>query len=509
MHNQFLHTFKALVFLSAMAALAGCSQDGAGDAAVGSDTSSAQAELHGNVIARVGDQEITFHELNTLLNSSAVVGLSIPALGTPERDTVRIAVLDKFISSNLLYLDAIKQGVDKDPGYQRDVERFSDAMLAGMYWDRQLAGDVAVTEEQIQAMFRQKAGPEDVLSDDTRNLITVTLRRAQRQARMAEAQQRLREGVTWKIHEQNLAIKDDEQRADGVVLAEVGDKTITWGQVKDKIIRAGKGAVIADVMAMEDDARLAQLEREIDLRILVNRARAAGLEQDPLYQRRFSEYRKSRLINVHRDRLLAAIEPDEATLRGHYTLNRAQFVLPEARKLQMVVVGTEQEAADLKQRIKAGDLTMFQAARDHSIAAGAGQNLGEVGWVNQGDLAPALDEAVYALEPAEIGGPVESPAGWHLVLVQDVKDAVYTDFDEVSTRKLVRRRYLDEKLDDYTVALRKNGFTVEVYQDNLVRLAQQEADMVGDLVAKAQQPGSVTEQRLEELQKYVQPGAAK
>ena len=69
----------------------------------------AEAAAHGDVIARVGDQKITFHDLNTLLNSSAVVGLSIPALGTPERDTVRIALLDKFVDANLIYLDALKQ----------------------------------------------------------------------------------------------------------------------------------------------------------------------------------------------------------------------------------------------------------------------------------------------------------------------------------------------------------------------------------------------------------------
>ena len=44
---------------------------------------------------------ITFNLINTMLNSSAVVGVSIPALGTPERDTVRITLLDKFVSANL------------------------------------------------------------------------------------------------------------------------------------------------------------------------------------------------------------------------------------------------------------------------------------------------------------------------------------------------------------------------------------------------------------------------
>ena len=47
-----------------------------------------------------------------MLNSSAMVGLSIPALGTPRRNQVIYTLLDKVISANLLYLDAKKNGAD-------------------------------------------------------------------------------------------------------------------------------------------------------------------------------------------------------------------------------------------------------------------------------------------------------------------------------------------------------------------------------------------------------------
>jgi hypothetical protein len=57
----------------------------------------------------------------------------------------------------------------------------------------------------------------------------------------------------------------------------------------------------------------------------------------------------------------------------------------------------------------------------------------------------------------------------------------------------------------YTVALRKNEFSVQVYQDRLMQFAQQEADMAKALTEKAQQPGSVTEERIKELQKFLGP----
>ena len=106
-----------------------------------------------DTIARVGDQYITFSYISTMLNSSAIVGLSVPTFGTPERDQVRLTLLDKMISANLLYLDALKQGVDKTPGYREDMQRFSDAVLASVYKNNYVAGEIQVTDQEIQDYF--------------------------------------------------------------------------------------------------------------------------------------------------------------------------------------------------------------------------------------------------------------------------------------------------------------------------------------------------------------------
>jgi peptidyl-prolyl cis-trans isomerase C len=476
-----------------------------GTVARAADTAPKTEVVVDDVIAKVGDQTITFGEINVALNSSAIVGVSIPALGTPERDTVRITLLDRFVSANLLYLDARKQGVDKDPGYQKAITRFSHAILAGLYRQRIQAGDIAITEEEVQAYYKQNVKPETELTDDLRLQIEATLRRQKLHERLETAKKTLRDDVKVVTHPENLALKDDANRADGTPLAEVGAETITWGQVSDRIIAAGKGATMADPSAAEDQARRDALEREIDLRIMVQKAKAAGLENDPLYQTRMKEYQKTLLTNTYREQLVKKMEPSDQDLKAYYEANRNRFVVPEARKVQMVVVKTKEEAESLKGKIEAGEMTMYQAARDHSLAANAKQDLGEVGWVNRGETAPALDEAIFALGPGIIGGPVETPAGWHIVKVLEVNEARYTDFADEATQKLTRRQYLHEKLDAYTAELRKNQFPVEVYQDRLVQLAQQEADMVKSLAEKAQQPGSVTQQRIEEMQKLMKP----
>jgi peptidyl-prolyl cis-trans isomerase C len=457
----------------------------------------------GDIIARVGDQAISFNQLNTMLNSSAVVGVSVPALGTPERDTARIVVLDKVISANLLYLDAKRQGLDQDPVYQRQMRNFSNGMLAGEYQRRFMAGEITVSDEEIQAFFAETMVADTEMTDDLRTQIEATLRKRKLHERLKAQREALREGLEVDVYPGNLDPAGDEARADDVKVAQVGEEVISWGEVKASLIAAGRGATELDPLAMEVDARLSTLQGEIDKRIMAQKAREAGLEKDPLYRTRFNEFEKTRLVNLHRAKLAKEREPSEEQLKAFYEANRMAIMQVEMRKIQDVVVKTREEAEALKAKIESGELTMFQAAADYSIAPGAKQQLGEVGWVAKGRAQPALDEVIFELGPGELGGPVESTEGWHLVTVLDVADAKFDNFEDAATRKLTRRRYIHDQLDSYVMDLRKNAFTVEVYEDNVVRLAQQEADMVARLTEQAAQPGSKTEQRVEELKKMI------
>ena len=185
-----------------------------------------RAAVVDDVIATVGDQTITFSEINTALNSSAIVGISIPAVGTPERDSARIILLDRFVSANLTYLDALKQGADKDPGYQKVITRFSNAILAGLYRKNEQAGEIPVTEEEIQAYYKKNVAKDTELTDEVRLQIESTLRRQKFHERLETANKSLRDDVKVVVHPENLAIEDDGTRADNTPLAEVGPEPL-------------------------------------------------------------------------------------------------------------------------------------------------------------------------------------------------------------------------------------------------------------------------------------------
>jgi peptidyl-prolyl cis-trans isomerase C len=458
-----------------------------------------------DIIAKVGDQPITYAELNTLLNSSAIVGLSVPALGTPERNRVRITLLDKAISANLLYLDALKHGVDQDPSYRRDLQRFSDGVLSSLYRQKYLIGDIEVSEAEIRAHFERSNLAGQALTDDLKLGIEAAIRKARFKARAATLRERLRQGVSVVIEEDNLDPHEDDTRSDRVVMARIDGVPVVWKDVKDLLQTESRRTTLAEFHLDEDVERLEALERHIDLRIMASKGRAAGLESDPVYQRRLREYRKNRLTILHRENLIRQMEPNEAELWNYYEEKRDRIRVREARKIQMVVLDTRQQAESLKARIEAGELTLYEAARDHSIDPNAGQTLGEMGWVGQGTGFPALDELTFSLGPDELGGPVESPAGWHLVKVLDQREARFEDIVDAATRQTTRRRYLHEKLDAYVVDLRKHVFPVVVYADNLDRLFKAEAEWIADLERQAQQSPKTTQQRLQQLNAFMQP----
>ena len=160
------------------------------------DVSSQQAE---GVVANVGGELITFNELNLMLNSSAMVGLSIPALGTPERNQVIITLLDKMISANLLYLDAKRNGADRLTKYIDDMKKFEDAVLVTMYRSNVMIGDIPVSDEEVESYYKANINPETEFTDDVKLAIESKIRKERFAEQKGTLRERLRADTDIKI----------------------------------------------------------------------------------------------------------------------------------------------------------------------------------------------------------------------------------------------------------------------------------------------------------------------
>jgi len=500
MQYQFVTKLLSVLFITLL--LASCGNDEPSARAPGTQLTNAEG-----VVAKVGDELITFNELNTMLNSSAMVGLSIPALGTPRRNQVMITLLDKVISANLLYLDAKEKGADRLMTYVTDMKKFEHAVLAAMYKSKVLIGDIPVTEDEVMAFYKSSISSETELTDDVKVAIEAKIRKHRFTELNKSMRERLRAGVDIKINEDVLSTDADDKRSDADSVATIADKRITWHDVKVQMRGADYRATLAEFYVDNDEERLARLQEYIDNTLMVDKALAAGMDKDPEFIQRTAEYRKTHLINVHRANMIAKWKPSEDELKTFFVDHMDKISLPEARKVQMVVVKTREEAESIKAEIDSGKITMFQAAQQYSLDPNAKSTLGDMGWVNKGTGFDELDNFTFNLEPEVVSDPVESPAGWHLVKVLDVKDAQYQNFDDPQVSRLTLRMYMKNKFNDYVIDLRKNQFAVAVYQDELNRHFQKEADYIAALTVKSKEPGSITEQRTKEMQKWITPPA--
>lgn len=112
-----------------------------------------------------------------------------------------------------------------------------------------------------------------------------------------------------------------------------------------------------------------------------------------------------------------------------------------------------QKAEAAKKRIQAGEPFAKVAGEvsDDAASARRGGSLGEFG---RGEMVPEFEAVAFAAEPGVVTGPVRSPFGWHLILVeervQQKADAAAQEIEAVRQRLYEAEveqafvRYIDE-----------------------------------------------------------------
>lgn len=112
----------------------------------------------------------------------------------------------------------------------------------------------------------------------------------------------------------------------------------------------------------------------------------------------------------------------------------------------------------LRTRIAGGD--GFEAlARSHSNDTASAVKGGDLGWLSPGDVFPAFQQEMDALQPNEISKPFRTQAGWHLMQVLERR--VYDSTDDVrrnKARAAIKQRKGDEAVDQYVRRLRDEAY---------------------------------------------------
>jgi parvulin-like peptidyl-prolyl isomerase len=192
-----------------------------------------------------------------------------------------------------------------------------------------------------------------------------------------------------------------------------------------------------DVGPIDPEARGGLLDAFLEQRALVIEARhrgllaaAAGAEDEPRAVARL---------------LAEAIHPAEVTeaeFAAFFDTHRAELAVPETVSLRQILVGTLNEARDVKRRLARDPKAFESIARSQSkgVEAAAG---GYMGPFERGQLPTELEAAAFALPDGGTSEPVQTALGYHVLRVESRQQAREPTLEEA--RERIRARLAQAK----------------------------------------------------------------
>lgn len=115
---------------------------------------------------------------------------------------------------------------------------------------------------------------------------------------------------------------------------------------------------------------------------------------------------------------------------------------------------TQSLILQMRERIEQGE-SLASLAREHSDDRGTRQSGGSLGWVSPGEMVPAFEEAMQELEAGEVSQPVQSRFGWHLIEVEDRRQADMTaSMRRQQVQQLLSERRFEEEVQNWLREIR-------------------------------------------------------
>ncbi|MBF0254924.1 MAG: peptidylprolyl isomerase [Gammaproteobacteria bacterium] len=210
---------------------------------------------------------------------------------------------------------------------------------------------------------------------------------------------------------------------------------------------------------IEPTAQIQQiLVGEMANRILLSQAAvAAGLDKQAEHQASLEVERISYLASAALQEQMRKSAPSEADLQAYYNKNHSQ---PTTEfKARHILLKEEAQAQKLIEELKQG--ADFSAlAKQHSTDP-AGPNGGDLGWFSADGMVKPFADAVVAMKKGSHSDkPVQSPFGWHVILLEDSRELPAKPLEQIKDQLTAELQ--QQALKDYMEQLRSKAVIEEV-----------------------------------------------
>jgi peptidyl-prolyl cis-trans isomerase D len=226
---------------------------------------------------------------------------------------------------------------------------------------------------------------------------------------------------------------------------------------------------------MSDEGNVAQLRVELPAGRLASAISGSAFQSRVVAERLITlqgEKREVAEALIPADQFLAGVKLDDAKVKAFYDANRAEFKVPERvraeylvlsaedlgkdvavtdaelkeaydrlagqlgvaeqRRASHILLKTKEEAERIAAEARKDPKRFAELAKKHSQDTGSAENGGDLGMNARGALAgKSLEDAIFSLKSGEIGGPVQSEFGFHVIRLAAIQAGKATSFDEV------------------------------------------------------------------------------
>lgn len=217
-------------------------------------------------------------------------------------------------------------------------------------------------------------------------------------------------------------------------------------------------------------------------RSLAAKARAAGLDKDPIIQRRLVQAQDALLADLYLQHVeKTATVPDlEPRARELYLGEPAKFTSPEQVHVQHILISlngrtremAQERAQKVHEEIKAGKEDFLALAARLSDDPDKKRNGGDMGYNSPSAFVEPVRNQIAAMSTVgEISPPVESHQGFHILRFVDRKTPRLAKFEDVKRAIIAsEKERLSKKRQEDELAKIRDSSTVIVHRDNVEAL---------------------------------------
>ncbi len=162
---------------------------------------------------------------------------------------------------------------------------------------------------------------------------------------------------------------------------------------------------------------------------------------------RAPEQVKLEYLQLNQAAFLAAATVSADEVKGEYDKRVKEFTAPEERRASHVLISIDKddkgqpkagakdaaraEADALLKQVNATPEKFADIAKQKSKDPGSAAQGGDLGFFGRGQMVKPFEEAVFAMKPGDIRGPIESDFGFHIIRLAEIKAERARPLDEV------------------------------------------------------------------------------